>query len=212
MKSFRILTVLMLLVLPFQAGAVMVGGNDWLQVTATTYFSWNQMDSIFNTTNGQCDVTDCILGTGSSAVNLTGYTWASNADVDSMIQMLNGGIGLPSLTSNSSVSAGVNGLDSLFAAFTRTWSSANTEQIVAWTRNNSFGLGYSDYISVVRFRGRSDNLNDSYGLNTQYDANYRNYSFGGWFYKSASVPEPSTLALLSLGFIGIGAARKLNKN
>jgi hypothetical protein len=45
-------------------------------------------------------------------------------------------------------------------------------------------------------------------------ANGGNYTGGHWDLNMdfESVPEPSTLALLSLGFLGIGAARKLKKH
>ena len=69
-KTKQLLLALSLTVLSIKVNAVIIGDKDWLQLTATVDFSWNQWDAIFATTTGQCNVAVCQLGN----VDLTGYS------------------------------------------------------------------------------------------------------------------------------------------
>ncbi len=59
---------------------VTVGERDWRQLNETTSKSYNQLDTIFDTTTGQLDTNITAIG----EVNFEGWTWASITDVAEM--------------------------------------------------------------------------------------------------------------------------------
>jgi len=64
------------------AQAVLIEGRDWLQLSETTGFTWDEIDAIYDSSTGACDAASCTL---SSTVDLAGYRWASNEEVDAMM-------------------------------------------------------------------------------------------------------------------------------
>ncbi len=192
------------------ANAIIVGDKDWLQVPTTNNYSWSDIDTIFDTTTGQCDVAGCMLtaitGGASGSVDLTGYSWASNNEVNELLKAYTGGTGLSSLNPVTSLYLAPNGLDSFFADFTPT-RFYTFDEIRGWTRDSTSGSGHE-----IQFYNIKDNTSDDAVVLTSTHKDAWGTNFGGWFYRSASVPEPSVLALMAIGFLGIGAARKLKKH
>ena len=72
MNKLRLIIGALVLLVSGQVGAVIIGDKDWRQVTGTTNYSWNDFDTIFDTTTGSCDAVGCLLSNGNSTVDLTG--------------------------------------------------------------------------------------------------------------------------------------------
>jgi hypothetical protein len=199
----RFLVVLVFLGCAGTANAVLIEGKNWLQLTTVTNYSWDQFDAIFDTTTGQCDVAGCLLG---GTVDLTGYVWANNADVDTMLSAFFGVSGLSSLTSDGNRTTGVDAGDALLELLDPTSTDADTEDLVGWTRDSSGGAGLGDWMRSRAFIGSSDGANDNYDLeihsNAASDALWR----GAWLYRD--VPTPTTFALFAIGLAGLGWSRR----
>ena len=84
MKIIKIALFGLFLLSAVSANAAIVGDKDWLQVSYTYQSSWNDLDDIFDTQTGKCDVAACILNRNQPGdqiqplIDLTGYNWASN--------------------------------------------------------------------------------------------------------------------------------------
>lgn len=187
------------------ASAVVVGDKDWMQLTASGGYSWNEYDAIFDTTTGQCDVLGCLLG---GTLDLTEYTWASNSEVDALFQNYTGS-GLASLNSDSRAYFGPNGLDVFFQDFTATsMPNSSYEFMAGWTRNSSDISGNGDTFGAVN---ELEGNNDYFNLEIHNLATTKFDSWGGWLYKPAisQVPVPASIWLLGSGLLGlIGISRR----
>ncbi len=73
--------ILLLITFLSAAQAIVIGDKDWLKVSDTFNYSWNEFDAIFDADTGACDVAGCQLG----GLDLTGYTWASSTDVNEVL-------------------------------------------------------------------------------------------------------------------------------
>lgn len=90
-RILRKLSLFVLLNAPIgvMAAPVTVDGLEWMQVTDTVNFSWNDMASVCDVGTGACTGS---LGT----TDLTGWTWASILDVGQLFSALTphpGGVG-----------------------------------------------------------------------------------------------------------------------
>ncbi len=207
MNTFRsVVAITLCLAISLPAHAVVIGDRDWMQVTATTGFSWDDFDTVFDTSTGRCDVVGCLLDNGADVVDVSGYVWANNADVNNMVIAATGGAGLPYLDRTWVWDTGSpTALDSLFISFAQTVVVSGINQIRGWTREEHVH-GYGDYIALADF---TDGIhNDKEALQVGVAASFRPTEYvGGWLYK-ASVPEPSLMVLLLYGLVGMGAIRR----
>lgn len=211
------LFILTLFLASTQAHAVIIGDKDWLQVTETSYARWSELDYIFDTSTGQCDVADCALSRiGELAgvlpdIDLTGYIWADNEEVNNLFQSYLGGAGLASLDSNNDTDVGIGGLNTFFADFTATYADVPVSGqallvIDGWTRSRSpMTCGASgDSISAWNYQiDRPHSMQDMVALDTCNPESYSEW-LGAWLYKPAAIPEPPITALFTIGLLGLG--------
>ena len=218
-----------LLLASVQAEAVIVGDKDWLQVSDIPFpgidrigYNWTDFDAIFDTATGECDVTDCVVDIPyHEDLDLTGYTWASNSEVNELFMSYTGGVGLNSFNSNNAVQLEDGALFGFFNDFWPTYNDSEGGQsylrIEGWTRNYSAGeLGtYGDVVWASQFY--PNELYESpasalLGLDIYQDTVCTSYDCrelrpGGWFYRLVAIPAPSTQLLFLAGLVGLGVAR-----
>tara|TARA_R110001583_G_scaffold7158_7_gene35704 strand:- start:7031 stop:7639 length:609 start_codon:yes stop_codon:yes gene_type:complete len=184
---------------------IIIGDKEWMQVTDTSNFSWNDFDAIFDTASGQCDITGCLLG---GTIDLTGYTWADNSSVNDLLISYSL-TGFSSLTGNNYVPYGTDSLDAMLSDFAPTNSSLTWINLIGRTRNQTATTSYGDVVRVASPKSLT-------GIDRAYIDTNRNWinpvalrssQAGGWLYKAAAVPEPSSVAIFALGIMGLASRR-----
>lgn len=213
-KTFAALTLLV--ALPAQATLV-VGDNEWFKVSETTAFSWNDFNQIFDS-NGECIIGvtitspiggtlvtgDCQLENEDGTVDLSEYTWASNQDVIDMITYGFADIDEAVLIADWDQVLSDGTLDHVLGVDKP--SGSDFSFVEAFTRD-IFNDANGEIIGAEIYSSTNANPNEEH---IYYDYFPKDNKIGGWFFRSTSttVPEPSVIALFSLGLLGLGFIRR----
>lgn len=208
---------------------VIVGDKEWRQLTETVDFSWNDFDSVCDTSDGSCsgNLTNGTVGT----VSFNGWTWASQGDVAGLFQGLPGwdGPSVPSFQNNSSDSSSWAPYFFDVIGFTPTSTRATSTKVGRFARGQTRSLdnpvldfdpetGEEVFIDIYynaslfdQEAGEGNSVDFAY-TNLPRPATVIDDDVGGWFYRSAtstpSVPAPPTLALLLLPALLMVAVRR----
>ena len=206
-KSIVRATCACITVFACNANAIIVDGKDWLQVTATTGITSAQLDSIFDTTTGTCDVAVCTIA--GTALDLTDYTWANTADLNSLFDHYAPGIE-PLIPYQDGLSMMPDGVDIAvaFADFDPTLTQIDRQDVFGWTR---------DIISPTSASFMS--ISDAYANDPDFVDLHVNLSssssytyIGAWLYRDpVSAPEPSIALLMASGLTAFGVTRRKSR-
>lgn len=199
--------VLLLNIVQF-AHAVPIDGRDWMQVSETVNFTYN------NLAGGPCDVVTGVC-TGSASnhlgttLDLTGWVWASSSDIADLFEYLTGA---PDGTFDADVTSFAQSLVSASWAadvidsdgagpdtglFDATASFSSDDHWVAGlTRSIVGGNVDRSYIRTAGYNLAV--VGNPIGVDTA-----RSHT-GVWLFKPSSVPEPMPLTLLGVGLAVLG--------
>ena len=179
-----------------QAG-VIIGDNEWRQVTDTVGLSWNDANALCDSSTGMCS--------GSvGAVSLTGWTWAASGEVQALFTSFSG----QNVRDYSDVSD-PTWAPAFFNSFNPTWVAGAVNLIHGLVRNpNASGSNQGGLL------WDTPNANDIHTFVLLNPA-LRRADTGLWMYQPASnsvpVPDPSTLGLLGFGLLSLGLARRSSR-
>jgi hypothetical protein len=214
----------LLLLGSMSANAVIIDGKDWRQLTETSGFSYDEIEdnNVCNTSSGIC------TGTWDS-VDFNGYTWASMADIASLFEILaplnnvdfaNSEVyldGADSTWADSAIDYDGSGVDAGYFDATYTYVGVlgvATGGLVAGIVRTHHALNPGrTFAGAGMINDRAVGANPNCDCDTLSTANVimmRNagdVTRGLWMYTSP-VPEPSIMALFTLGLFGIGFARR----
>ncbi len=185
-----------------QGTPVTIGEREWQQPDLLAGFSWNELASVCPTDGSMCN--------GSlAATDLTGWRWATVADVASLFATLDGHPG----------NRGSHGeTDSAWAPYFVSLFSPTLERpgaaiVFGWTRSTDhFGGRYSVYVLDHRFPGALDETR----VRRMASGNIASPIIGAWLYRDSggdasfatAVPEPAPIALMAIGIAGMVAVRR----
>ena len=186
-----------------QAASVIVGGKEWRQPIDTLGATWDGTAAICDSTTGVC----------SGA--LSGWTWASNADIQALFEELirPGTTQFPTPTSDY---AELDSLDiataiSLPNYFEKTYEAFGAFEIVrGWSRTLAPqvpGVPPAAYSPYLQNYVGPDSINDAAVLSEQ-RAPDTQIGGGVWLYRPAHQPA-LMLQLLYSAVVGIGPGRSL---
>lgn len=178
-----------------QAG-VIIGDKEWRQVTDTAGLSWNNANDLCNSGSGLCS--GMVRG-----VDLTGWTWATSGEVQSLFASFSGQ-NVPDYNENDSTWA-----PDFFTKFNPTFFVNSLKLIQGLVRNpNAFGSNQAGLL------WDSPDVNDIHTFVLLNPAQNR-IDTGLWMYQPASssvpVPDPSTLSLIGFGLLSLGLARRSSR-
>lgn len=155
---------------------VTIGGNYWLQPVDFLNFSWNAIHSRCNATTGSCSG---ILG----VTDLTGYTWGSLDDVNTLFNVILGNS--DSGPGPDFVTYAPGTVMPLFstAGFLPT-ANTNAGYIAGWTRTpNAHNTAFTGFAGSYDFNNYVTWTSASLFLNS------RGPDIGGWFFRAEQSPH-----------------------
>lgn len=182
---------------------VTLDGKNWAKTSIFSGLSWNLINA--QCPNGVCSATSELNG-----FELDGWIWATSAEVQSVFNVF-------SLSNEFTLGDG-----SLYYSYRSTWAhvivSIFGKTASTQTSNELYGLvsneirGYGQLLSVIHNYNTLPSIPDrpepDVMWSTAWGKNLASTNISGWFYQApASVPEPSTLAILALGMIGLASRR-----
>ncbi len=166
-------------------------GREWIDITAAVWREWAEIAETCDASIGACDgvlPASSHVSTGdwgTSPTDLTGFTWASRAEVVSMLTE----VGLhvwDYFTESCCIGTAEEAPYALTNGFTRDGAA------VVMLTSTQTGVGEPGPHTIWRIDGGSGTGHVS--------PNFYDPSIGGWFYRQpVSVTEPSGLALLVAG-------------
>jgi hypothetical protein len=199
-----------------QSASVIVGGKEWRQPADTFGSSWDDTAAICDPTTGVCSGT------------LSGWTWASNNDIQALFERLirPGTTEFPTPTSNYSELNSVD-IDTAFSPgyFDPTYHAFGVFEFVrGWSRTLAVphvpgvAQAYSPYLQhyigsepadqcLLEGEGPPLQCPDQAVLSEQRDTTQTFIGGGVWLYRPA--PPAQSLELLYSAVIGIGPGRSL---
>ncbi len=200
------------------ANAVVIGDKDWRQLTETRGFSYNML---VDTSTGVCSAADGKCSGFLGGVEFTGWTWASLAEVGELFNLLVSKPGIDfSIPSGASlqeygsdwapVSIDADGIANGDHGYFYATSviSGEAAKIDGITRTDSIYTVGNVFMPVMLDQF-NDGIQDAVATTTHGAKWLPHQDRGIWMYRDSSlVPEPTTLALLTLGLAGIGFVQK----
>lgn len=180
--------------------------QEWLPLTTVTNFSWAEIDGVCQSlfeTPGACNGS---LG----GTDLTGWTWASRVEVNTLIGefMVAAGDLTPPINISSGGGYGTMGFNwgqAVIAAMGTTAPSVGNYTL-GFTNGGRTGPGDYSWLCAGGpcVWDSYAAANDRFGGKSEF--------WGGWFYRAAVVPEPSSMALMLAGAaLLVGLQRRRGK-
>ena len=172
--------ILVLLGSPSWAQPVIADGKEWLQPRDFRLLSWNDVNAVCPA--GTC--TGTLTGTGGS-IDVTGYTWATQAEVAELFNSY--GVNPPLTSPFTSSSSEVN--STWAPAFQEDFQRTDSSRVVGWSSSDTGDVGHYSYIQ--------DRGPDEADLASPYNVQPKENSFitiGVWLYRLPPPPPPAPSA------------------
>lgn len=210
---FLLLRAVSVTAMPIDPGnTVVVDGVQWAQVDLFSELSWNDIQSV-------CPGGVCGAGT-LNGYAMSGWQLASVEEVNGLFNFYLSAAGVPDadlLGPGPDQFWGAEGAwaEQILIDFRPTWESCDPApagctifELNGWTSGSTqisqLALGY-----VGTVRNRADPFgSDGMLTDSTFLRNARNASVGGYFFRPAVVPLPSSLALLCMGLLLVRANRR----
>jgi len=180
------------------ANFVTIDGKDWAQPTDFLGISWDAVDAVCPETS------DGVCGEGQiNEFDMFGWTWANPIDVGNLFVAL----GIPEGLLTEIV---VTELDSVWAPSVRdVFDSAPDSTIEAVWGFSRMTHPIADQIAIAPrlFDALPGSLDSATITNPDLKDSFIP-ARGAWFNRTTSVPEPSTIVILTLGLLGLGFSRR----